>query len=116
MKLKAIFVHRDSGEFMENRFDTLMMVNGSIASLLTIAKHLGVEAVAIDESYPGGAKFQELIHQQVEECLRPNWPTCDRPELQNSPSVNRTSRSILSVNHDESQQPEIEHEQNAEKA
>lgn len=69
MKVKAIFVHRDSGEFMENRFDTLMMVNGSIASLLTISQHLGVEAVAIDESYPGPKGFQEIIHKEVDDCL-----------------------------------------------
>lgn len=69
MKLKAIFVHRDSGEFMENRFDTLMMVNGSIASLLTIARHLNVEAIGIDESFPGKETFQGLIHREVEECL-----------------------------------------------
>lgn len=69
MKMKAIFVHRDSGEFMENRFDTLMMVNGSIASLLTIARHLGVEAVAIDESYPGGEFFQGYIYKEVDDCL-----------------------------------------------
>lgn len=69
MRMKAIFVHRDSGEFMENRFDTLMMVNGSIASLLTITQQLGVEAVAIDESYPGTAFLLDFIHKEVDACL-----------------------------------------------
>lgn len=69
MKVKAIFVHRDSSEFMENRFDTLMMVNGSIASLLTISQRLEVEAVAIDESYPGPQGFQDVIHREVEDGL-----------------------------------------------
>lgn len=67
--LRPIFLHLQSGEGMDNRFDTLMMVNGSIAALCTIAQALGCHPLAIDEAYPGPEFLRTRVRQEIEESL-----------------------------------------------
>lgn len=69
MSLRPIFLHLQSGEGMDNRFDTLMMVNGSIAALCTIAQALGCHPLAIDEAYPGPEFLRHRVRQEIEESL-----------------------------------------------
>jgi hypothetical protein len=52
-KVKPFFVHCSPSGDYDPRFDTVMMPNGTIAVLNGIARGLGYDSSAIDESYPG---------------------------------------------------------------
>ncbi len=69
-RTKAIFVHMGNEQGLDNRFDTEMMVNGSVAALTTIADRLGVESVAIDESFTGSRSFDDVLHGEIEGALK----------------------------------------------
>lgn len=67
--LQPIFLHLDSDAGMENRFDTVMMVNGSIAALCRISRQLGLDPVAIDGAYPGPDYLRQQVRQEIETAL-----------------------------------------------
>lgn len=68
--IRPIFIHRQSGEGMKDRFDTLQMVNGSIAACCTIAHQLGYQPLAIDEAFPGTAHMNHRVREAIETSLR----------------------------------------------
>lgn len=78
-KIRPIFLHSSPDAGYDERYDTVMMINGTIAVLNAEAAQLGISGVAIDESYPGAncegnerAATISLIHEQIESALRNN--------------------------------------------
>ncbi len=70
-RIFPIFFHGNPGEGMGQRFDTVMIPNGSIAVLNSLAKSLGLDSVAVDESYLGNGNITalELLMRLIEERL-----------------------------------------------
>lgn len=76
--IQPIYVHCKPDQGYDDRFDTVMNVNGSIAVLNSITRELlGYPGLTIDESYPGpGLHGQERecilagIRQEIDEALR----------------------------------------------
>lgn len=65
-KLFPIFLHMQPVATMP-RFDTLMMVNGSIAALSAISKQLlGKAALAMDEIYPGPQQMRDKLFTEID--------------------------------------------------
>ncbi|MBU6389444.1 hypothetical protein KGQ71_02910, partial [Patescibacteria group bacterium] len=69
-QLFPIFIHRQPIG-AERRFDTLLMVNGTVGALAEISRKLGFRAVAIDEAYTGKKeeKLEEVVKRQIEFAL-----------------------------------------------
>jgi hypothetical protein len=76
--LRPIYVHCKPDQGYDDRFDTVMNVNGSVAVLNSLTRQvLGYSGLAIDESYPGPGQegtereyVLQSIRQQIEKALR----------------------------------------------